>query len=102
GSAWMRALRALVREGRVSVVFGDRHPNAHVKALESEPSDEQLAKLQFEELQLQHVCAYPTEAHMATVIGPTDLQDRPFTRRLALGEPQLAFASFDLSVLEYY
>jgi len=44
----------------------------------------------------------PTEATLARVV-PSDLHaDRPFTRRLALGEPQLAFAAFDLAVLETY
>ncbi len=102
GQSWRRALRALVREGKVSIVFGDRHPNAHIKAFPSEPVAEQLSKLDSNAFEPQHVCAYPTEAHMVTVIGPTDYADRPFTRRWALGTPQLDFESFDLSVLEYY
>jgi hypothetical protein len=99
---WLRTLRALVREGRVSVVFGDIHPNAHIKALPSESTEKQLEKLRADGLDLFHVCAYPTEVQLSKVVGPGEYADRPFTRRLALGAPQLAYESFDLSILEYY
>jgi hypothetical protein len=97
-SSILRAARALVRCGEISVIFGDIHPNAHIRALPDEPIVSQLAKLAPD----SSACLYPTEATLAKVI-PRDLHaDRPFTRRLALGEPQLAFAAFDLTVLETY
>ena len=71
GTGWMRALRALVREGKVSVVFGDRHPNAHIKAFPSEHIEEQLAKLKSKQLELQRVCAYPTEGQLASPLSGT-------------------------------
>jgi hypothetical protein len=94
----LRAIRALVRQGEISAIFGDIHPNAHIRALPDEPITSQLAKLKVG----LSACLYPTEATLAKVI-PADLHlDRPFTRRLALGEPQLAYAAFDLSILESY
>ena len=39
-------LVSLVRDGSVSINFGDRHPNAHVKAFAPESPDQQLAKLE--------------------------------------------------------
>ncbi|HEX6096658.1 MAG TPA: AAA family ATPase [Thermoanaerobaculia bacterium] len=96
--AMRRAVRTLVKRGAASAIFGDIHPNAYIRALPDEPIDQQLAKLTAE----CDPCLYPTEATLARVV-PSNLHlDRPFTRRLALGEPQLTFAAFDLTVLETY
>jgi hypothetical protein len=96
--AMLRAVRALVRRDAAAAIFGDIHPNAYIRALTDEPIAEQLAKL----TSGCDPCLYPSEATLAHVV-PSDLHvDRPFTRRLALGEPQLAFAAFDLAVLETY
>jgi hypothetical protein len=95
-----RLVRLLVENGRVSVNFGDRHSNPHILAFEPEPATEQLAKLDGDAF--EHACLYPTRSYLATAT-PADLYaDRPFSRMLALGEPQLGYRSFDLSVLEGY
>jgi hypothetical protein len=93
-----RAVRALIRRGAVAVIFGDIHPNAYIRAFPDEPIEAQLTKLG----DGPHPCLYPTEATLAAVVPPNLYIDRPFTRRLALGEPQLAYAAFDLAVLEPY
>lgn len=93
-------LISLIREGKISLNFGDIHPNPHVKALWEETGEEQIEKLQ--RSNLQNVCAYPSILHLKQVVDPSKYQGRPFTLRLALGEPQLSFESFDLSVLEFY
>lgn len=94
----LRAVRALIRRGEISAIFGDIHPNAHIRALPDESIPSQLGKL----TPNSDPCLYPTETTLAKVI-PTGLHaDRPFTRRLALGEPQLAYAAFDLAILELY
>lgn len=90
----------LIRENLISIEFGDRHPNPHVKALEPDPASDQLAKLARMDPAL--LCAYPTPHHLATIVDRTAYHDRPFTLRLALGEPSLRFQPFDLSVLEGY
>lgn len=93
-----RAVRTLIRRGAIAAIYGDRHPNAYIRALPDEPIDSQLEKFDEE----SDPCLYPTEATLAKVVHPTLYADRPFTRRLALGEPQLAYAAFDLAVLEPY
>jgi hypothetical protein len=46
GLAEIRAVFVeLISEGKVSLVYGDYHPNPHIKALPSEPIAEQLGKL---------------------------------------------------------
>jgi hypothetical protein len=90
----------LIREDKISLNFGDIHPNPHIKAFPEESPEKQIAKLQ--SANLGNVCAYPSESHLELTVNPFDYEDRPFTRRLALGEPQLLYESFDLSVLEFY
>jgi hypothetical protein len=94
------AIKALIKAGQATVVFGDYHPNPHIKAYPSEAADEQIVKLRTADL--THVCAYPAPAHLEAIVDSRAYQDRPFTLRLALGEPQLNFSVFDLSILETY
>lgn len=93
-------LRPLVEEGRISLVFGDRHPNPHIRAFADEPIPQQLAKLEQDEL--HHTCIYPTRAHLSQVNNQHEYHDRPYALLLALGSGQLEFRAFDLSVLEHY
>lgn len=95
-----KLLGDLVADGRGTIVFGDLHPNPHIRAFADEPLASQLKKL--ESAPLENACFYPSAGYLATVIRDTDYQDRPFTRELALGAGQLEFRSFDLSVLECY
>lgn len=93
-------LEQLIYDGLVSVVFGDYHPNPHIKALPSEPITEQIVKIKGE--RFRHACVYPTSSHLKNTVDSEEYTDRPFELCLALGEPQLAFKSFELSVLESY
>ncbi len=97
-AAVVRAVRALIRRGAIAAIFGDIHPNAYIRALRDEPIEAQLTKLSGG----SHPCLYPTEATLSTIIPPDLYADKPFTRRLALGEPQLAYDAFDLAILEPY
>ena len=90
----------LVADGRGTIVFGDLHPNPHIRAFADEPPEKQLKKL--ESSPLEHACLYPSAQHLSSVVAHADYQDRPFTRDLALGTGQLEFRSFDLTVLESY
>lgn len=93
-------LISLIREKKSSLIFGDIHPNPHIKAFWEEKEEIQIEKLQ--KSNLEPVCAYPSGVHLKEVVDPSEYQNRPFTLRLALGEPQLSYLSFDLSVLEFY
>lgn len=90
----------LIRGKKISLNFGDIHPNPHIKAFLGEKEERQIKKLQ--KSNLEHVCAYPSPSHLKEVVDPSKYQGRPFTLRLALGEPQLSHESFDLVVLEFY
>ena len=90
----------LVREGKIEINFGERHPNPHIKAFELDDKDAQISKI--ENIGLEYACAYPTKKHLKEVVDVNIFKDRPFTLKIALGEPVLNFAVFDLSVLESY
>lgn len=91
---------SLIQEDKISLNFGDIHPNPYIKAFPEEPAEKQIAKLQ--SANLENFCVYPSGSHLALEVDPFLYEDRSFTRRLALGEPQLLYESFDLSVLEFY
>lgn len=95
-----KILTSLVQEDKISLNFGDIHINPHIKACWEEPAEKQIEKLGCSNL--EHACAYPSASHLQEVVDPVQYQDRPFTLRLALGEPQLSFLSFNLDVLESY
>lgn len=68
------SLRALIEQGLVTIVFGDIHPNPHIKALSDEPVGDTLAKI--DALGIEHACAYPTRAHL-TVKAISNSSDMP-------------------------
>ncbi|MCK4822055.1 AAA family ATPase, partial [bacterium] len=47
-------------------------------------------------------CIYPRPKHLKTAVNRMQYDGEPYRLYLALGEPQLAYRSFDLSVLEFY
>jgi len=91
----------LLKTVQAEAVFGDRHPNPHIKAFAAEPLEEQIRKVEAHE-DLEHVCLYPTSNVLEAVVDPSRYPGRPFTLRLALGDGQLDFRAFDLTVLEHY
>lgn len=93
-------IASLITDGKLSAVFSDRQPNPHIKAFEDEPIEVQTNKL--ERASLKEFCLYPTPPVLAAAVNPTTYQGRPFTLKLALGEPQLTYYAFDLSVIEFY
>jgi hypothetical protein len=112
-----RLVRILVIEDKVVLNFGDRHPNPHILAFESEPQSKQIEKLDrlvfeppaYEEwgpikirTNSTNCCAYPSKTHLRTVVDVSKYQLQPYTLLLALGEPQLAYRAFNLRVLEFY
>lgn len=93
-------IRGLVEEGLLTVVFGDVHPNPHIRAFPDEPMDVTLAKLSAPNL--KHACLYPTAQHLQTVVNPPDYAGRPYALELARGAATLSHRAFDLHVLEPY
>lgn len=97
---FLGVVKELVSKGDISLSFGDRHPNAHIKAFPEEPPDEQLSKLR--KADPTQTCVYPTKAHLEKVVNPLEYEGCPYTLRLALGAAQFDFDVFDLIVLESY
>lgn len=94
-------LASLIQQDKISMVFGDLHPNPHIKAFDEDAPDVQIEKLHNTDL-LAQACVYPSRSHLKNIVEPTAYQGKPFTLRLALGEPQLSCESFDLRILEFY
>ncbi len=90
-------LARLVESRQVDVVF-DADGDPHVKRLAPVDPKQQTARLNGAE---STVCVYPT-AEILSQVELSGLDDRPYTRCLALGEPQLTPVFFELSVLERY
>lgn len=111
------ALRQLLVDNKIDLNFGDQHENIYILALEPEPRNLQIEKLDrlvfeppkykdYGPLRMQinsiNCCAYPSTAHLKKVVQQKQYKDRPYTRLLALGEPQLKSVFFELHVLEKY
>lgn len=94
------SLRKLVEKGLVTIVFGDIHPNPHVRALPDEPLEIVLEKL--DRKGVEGGCAYPTRSHLETLVSVEQYPGKPYAYELALGGAQLSYRAFDLQILEYY
>ena len=90
----------LINENKITLNFGDIHPNAHIKAYPGEHKDTQLKKLQIHSS--DHICAYPAPEYLINILDPNINNEKPFTKELIFGEAQLSFRVFDLSILEFY
>lgn len=93
-------LKRMIESGTISVVYGDKHPNPYVRALQDESSNDQIAKLIPEKL--EHACIYPQPKHLESVVNKQQFFHLPYTLKLALGTPLYTHDFFDPSVLVYY
>lgn len=97
-------IRALVRNGKISLHFASHSQNPHIKRIPDLPIEEQLRRLDgyLKDGDNDRVCAYPSADVIQMVLEVTEYAGRPFTKRLALGEAQLTPIFFDLDVLDKY
>src|SRR5437773_2138603 len=100
GAETVAAVRSLISAGELTIEFGDRHPNRHIKSFPAESIETQLDK--FDRLGLEHGSLYPSPQALATRVDRADYLGKPYTLELALGSGQLEKRFFDLSVLERY
>ena len=98
--AMIPLFKRLIESGLVSIVYGDKHPNPFIKALQDEPSNDQIAKLIPEKL--EYACIYPQPKHLESVVNKQQFFHLPFTLKLALGSPLYTHNFFDPAVLAYY
>lgn len=93
-------LSELINQELIGVLYSDVEVNTHIVRVGFEPKESQIAKLDTQEL--FHTCIYPLKKYLSTIVDASDYQGQPYRLELALGSPQLAFRSFDLSILEQY
>jgi hypothetical protein len=91
----------LVRRGRIELAFASHGENPHIKRIQTLPVEEQLRRLAAATGDV--ICVYPSPDLVRSAIDVEKAyQDRPYTKRLALAEPQLTAVFFELAVLERY
>ncbi len=91
-------LGRLVLRRDVDLTFASYSENPHIKRLPDLPPERQVELLNQEDA--SWVCVYPSAKSLGAYAD--QYADRPYTRRLALAEPQLAAVFFELRVLENY
>lgn len=93
-------LTGLIQEGMITLTFQSVHENPSIKRFPDLSVDDQVKFLTSEDP--SGICAYPSPTVLQDANAGDDLADRPFARRLALGEAQLEPVFFDLEILERY
>ena len=93
-------LRELISEKKVGILYSDPFINPHIIRTGFESESKQIERLANPETRA--ICLYPRPVHLEEVVNRSAYRDEPYKLVLALGSPQLAYHSFDLSVLEYY
>ncbi len=96
----LAVLEELINDGFISIVYGNVHPNPHIRALDDLPINVQIEMMGSE--LFKYACVYPLKRLLMQVVDVKKYENRPFSLELALGQTQLAFRFFDLSVLENY
>jgi hypothetical protein len=103
GSTWpgLRSqLARLIEARKIDLALASLHENPHIKRLPNPPVNTQLTGLSEESI--DGICIYPSSDLISARPDLRQYDDRPYTRRLALAEPQLQAAFFELNVLEKY
>ncbi len=99
-SSLLQILEQLLASERIVIAFGRYQDNPHILRLPPPGTQRQLALVNSEALHT--FCVYPSAKTLGYRKDLASFSDRPFTRRLALGEAMLVAVFFELSVLETY
>ncbi len=94
------SLQELINGDLIGILYSEFEPNTHILRLGFPPKDIQISKLNTDDL--FHTCIYPLPNHLKKVVNPAEYTAEPYKLCLALGEAQLAYRAFDLSILEFY
>ena len=90
----------LINEDLAGIIDKDTDINPHIIRRGFEGKESQIKKLTSEAS--IHACIYPCPKHLKSIVNRLQFDGQPYKLCLALGEPQLAYRSFYLSVLEFY
>lgn len=99
-SGLLALLTELISEGKVGILYSSPFINPYIIGLGFESESEQIKRLVNPET--RNICLYPRSLHLHEVVNLSHYSDKPYALELALGSPQLAHHSFDLSILENY
>jgi len=90
----------LIQNDCIGLHFADVCINPHIKRIEFQEKEYQQKRA--EQCDTTQTCIYPSANYLQSIVKEDLYRDKPYTRSLALGAPQLDFCSFDLSILEIY
>lgn len=93
-------IQDLIKVDSIRIIDEKTDINQNIIRIGFEPLETQLEKANSDEP--GYMCLYPTKSILKKTVNPSDYNSEPYKLRLALGEPQLSYVSFDLSVLEFY
>jgi len=103
GKEWAeikQLIQDLIRSESIRIIDEKTDINPNIIRIGFEPLESQLEKANADEP--GYMCLYPTKSILKKMVNPDAYKSEPYKLRLALGEPQLSYVSFDLSVLEFY
>lgn len=92
-----KAIIDLIKDGAISLNYTE---NPHVKQFKDFPVKDQLEQLK--KGNPQHICVYPTENILKTLTLTSKYDNKPFTKMLLYGKPQLQPMYFEIQILEDY
>lgn len=90
----------LIRAGYVGVIDLGSDVNPHILRIGFEDEKTQIKKIKG--VDKYHICIYPKRKLLEQYVDKAKYMNTPYRLELALGEPQLSYRVFDLSVLENY
>jgi len=93
-------IQDLIKNDSIRIINEEIDINPNIIRIGFEPLKTQLEKTNADKP--GYMCLYPTKSVLKKTVNPSDYNSEPYKLRLALGEPQLYYVSFDLSVLEFY
>lgn len=93
-------IQDLIKSDSIRIIDEKTDINPNIIRIRFEPLETQLEKANADEP--EYMCLYPTKSILKKTVNPSNYNSEPYKLRLALGEPQLSYVSFDLSVLEFY
>lgn len=95
----LQCLIELIKEEEIEIITGDVG-NTYIKSYDAEPIEKQVTLLP--SLSPFDYCIYPTESFLENKRDVSSFNDRPFSKMLALGKPQLKCRFFNIDILHHY
>lgn len=95
----LQCLIELIKEGKIEIITGEVG-NTYIKSFDAEPIEKQITLLP--SLSPFDYCIYPTESVLENKRDVSSFNDRPFSKMLALGKPQLKCRFFHIDILHHY